>query len=121
MDVVFVEDSAQRSPSRPGMGPLIAAGAIHVPSEGVRELERALDDLCREAGFPEGEEFKWSPEDGQWMRRSLVREARTDFFLACLHRAAEVDVRAVVVVEDTSRAPAVRDTAEEDVAPRVKR
>jgi hypothetical protein len=108
MHVFFLDDSRQRNPTRPGMGPLVAVGGICVAEEALRPLEVALDELCRGTGFPEGEagEFKWSPKEEHWMRRNLVQAARRDFLFAALGLAAEHDVKAIVVLEDTSRGQA---------------
>jgi hypothetical protein len=45
VDLVFMDD-ARQTPSRPGMGPLVAAGGVYVPGDNVRELEAAIDALC---------------------------------------------------------------------------
>jgi hypothetical protein len=116
MDVFVVDDSAQRTPTRAGMGPLVAAGGIHVPSESVRDLERKLAALCTEVGFPDGEEFKWSPDRRQWMYRSLKFDARERFFLTALAFAAEAGVTAIICINDTQKATATgTQTHEEDV------
>jgi len=103
MDVFVIDDSAAREPSRPGMGPMVGVGGLHVPSRSVRSLERALDNLCRATGFPDGEEFKWSPRRSSWMYRGLIEDARRDFFLAALELAAQAGATAIVVAEDTNR------------------
>jgi hypothetical protein len=117
MDLFAIDDSAQRKPTRDGMGPLVAVGGVHVRGEKVRELEIALDALCVEAGFPPGEEFKWSPSKKSWMRDGLVEETRTEFFLDALALALDAGASAIVVMEDTSknRASAGSSTPEEDV------
>jgi hypothetical protein len=119
MHVFFLDDSRQRNPTRQGMGPLVAVGGVCVAEEALRPLELALEDLCRETGFPEGDagEFKWSPKEEHWMRRDLVQAARRDFFFAALGLAAEHDVKAIVVLEDTTRgqADAAAPSAEDDV------
>jgi hypothetical protein len=61
VDLFVVDDSAQRMPTRSGMGALVAVGGVHIPSAQVRSLERGLDDLCAEAGFPKNEEFSGPP------------------------------------------------------------
>jgi hypothetical protein len=105
MDVFLVDDSAQRAPSRAGMWALVAAGGIHVPSDSVRDLERKLNTLCTETGFPPAEEFKWSPDRRQWMYRSLKFEARQEFFLAALELAVSCTVQ--YVAGEPNYAPAV--------------
>jgi uncharacterized protein DUF3800 len=99
------------------MGHLVAVGGLHIPSTAVGKLERDLDDLCGSFGFPTGEEFKWSPGRGQWMRKSLTSAKRTEFYRAALGMAQERGARGIVVVEDTNAARAVAGTPspEEDV------
>lgn len=101
MDIFFADDARQRNPSRPGMGPLVAAGGICVPSDAVRSLERDLTGLCTNFGFPPGEEFKWSPGPDLWMHAGLIGERRQEFLIAALQLAAARTVSAVVIVEDT--------------------
>jgi hypothetical protein len=117
MDVFFLDDSRQPHPTRPGMGPLAAVGGVCVSEEAVRPLELGLDGLCQEAGFPDGEEFKWSPKDEHWMKRNLVRAARRDFFFGVMDLVAQHGVKAIVVLEDTSRGQAdhTAPSAEDDV------
>lgn len=117
MDLFFADDAGQRNPSRPGMGPLVAIGGIHVPSQGVRDLEREIDDICvNECGFPPGEEFKWSPGPNLWMHNHLVEDEREEFFIRVLTLARDSGVTAAIVVEDASRGRATdAQTAEEDV------
>jgi hypothetical protein len=106
MDIFFADDSVQRNPTRQGMSRLVAVGGIYVPSDGVNALERTLNQLCVEAQFPPGEEFKWSPSREDWMYYSLVAESRAGFFSRVVHACAEHGVRSVVVVSDTgSRYP----------------
>ena len=117
MDIFFADDARQRTPSRPGMGPLVAAGGIHVPGDAVRPLETGLNDLCAEFGFPAHQEFKWSPGRELWMHENLVGEDRKAFLIRALQMAAEQGVKATVVIEDTSRGTATpeAETAEDDV------
>jgi hypothetical protein len=67
------------------MGPLVAAGAILVPGQRLRNLEIAVEKLCQNHGFPVDDplksEFKWSPGPRLWMRDNLVCERREKFFL----------------------------------------
>jgi hypothetical protein len=119
MDLFFLDDSRQRNPTRQGMGPLVAVGGVCVAEEAVRPLELGLDELCRQTGFPDGEagEFKWSPKAEHWMRTELVQTARRDFFFGVLGLAAIHGVKAIVVLEDTSRgqADATAPSPEDDV------
>jgi hypothetical protein len=67
------------------MGPLVAAGAILVPGQRLRNLEIAVEKLCQNHGFPVDDplksEFKWSPGPRLWIRDNLVCERREKFFL----------------------------------------
>lgn len=105
VDVIVADDSSQR-PSRKGMRELVAVGGLHVPSEAVGALERDLDELSAETGFPPGEEFKWSPKSKQWMRDNLVGNERTEFFLQALNLARKSGASAIVTVVDTKAQPA---------------
>jgi len=116
MDFFFADDARQRTPSRSGMGPLVAVGGIHVPDQAVGELETAIDNLCDRTGFPPGEEFKWSPGRELWMRDNLVGEDRQAFFIEVLTLAKQYGIKAVVVIEDTGyRTATDAPNAEEDV------
>jgi hypothetical protein len=104
MDLILVDDSKQKKPSRPGMGHLVAVGGLHVPSDGVQALARTLDETCKEYGFPsDRDEFKWSPGRRDWMRKNLVEGDRQEFFADCLEAAKEEGAEAFVVIEDKSR------------------
>ena len=117
MDIFFADDAKQNNPSRPGMGPLVAVGGIHVPRESVHPLERELTGLCEEFGFPRAEEFKWSPRRDSWMYGGLTGDRRTEFLRRALQLAANRNVRAIVVIEDTGfRRVNPQVSHEEDVA-----
>ena len=116
VDFFFADDSRQRTPSRPGMGPLVAIGGVNVPAEEVGNIGRCLDDVCARFGFPPNEEFKWSPGRELWMRTNLTGDSRGEFFLAVLECLTNKDVVALVVIEDTSYNTATgAPTAEADV------
>jgi len=102
MDFVLADDAQQKQPSRPGMGPLVAAGGICVPGEAAGKLEREIEALCADYGFPAHEEFKWSPGQNLWMHRDLVEKERQRFFIQVLTLAQDSGARAVVVIEDAS-------------------
>lgn len=99
------------------MGPLVAVGGLRIPGDRLRELEVGLDELCATTEFPAGEEFKWSPGRRDWMYRNLREQARTDFFLAALNLAQNIGAAAIVVIEDTNKSRARRESKshEEDV------
>ena len=115
IDFFFADDSAQRRPSRPGMGPLVAVGGLLVPGETLRDLEHGLEALCTGYGFPAGQEFKWSPGHELWMRDQLVDENRTAFFVDTLALAATNHAQALVVVEDTKYALAIRESGDHEM------
>ncbi|MEW6233637.1 MAG: DUF3800 domain-containing protein [Chloroflexota bacterium] len=116
MEFFFTDDARQGRPSRPGMGPLVAIGGILVPGQAVWHLERAIDTLCADYGFPQGEEFKWSPGRDLWMRDNLVGETREAFFIDVLSMAERGGVKAIVVIEDTNlRTATSAPNAEMDV------
>jgi hypothetical protein len=117
VDLFVLDDAVRASPEREGMGPLVAVGGLHVPSDSVGKLERALDALCLEIGFPAGQEFKWSPGRELWMRSNLKGKAREAFFLRALDLAREHEATALVVIDDSSkrRADPRARSAEEDV------
>lgn len=103
MRFFFADDSKQRSPSRPGVGPLVAIGGVMVSHHELDGLQDQIDHLCREAGFPEGEPFKWSPGRELWMHENLTGAARERFFKMVLGAAHDREVRALVVMEDTRK------------------
>jgi hypothetical protein len=104
-DLFYCDDARQERPSRPEMGPLVAIGYLHVPDERVHVLERALQRLCDEFGFPPGAEgeFKWSPSRRHWMRDNLVGDDRRMFFTKAMKLANGYGVTAGVVIADTVR------------------
>lgn len=118
LDVFFADDATQDDPSRPGLGTLVATGFVYVPGDQVRDLEQCLEDLCDDAGFPEGEagEFKWSPGRDLWMRDNLVEEERTDFFVSILEAARDHGAAFTVAVDEAiGRTATGADNHEMDV------
>lgn len=106
MDIFFADDSVQHNPTRQGANHMVAVGGVYVPSENVNALERRINQLCSDAQFPPGEEFKWSPGRDDWMSQGLVREPRTNFFLQVLRACGAAAVRTLVVISDkTSKHP----------------
>jgi hypothetical protein len=104
LDLILVDDSKRPAKAvyRPGMGPLVAVGGMHVPGDSVRPLAIALETMCEEYGFPSSEEFKWSPGRETWMRKRLTGGTRKEFFVDCLESAAQYGVQGCIVVEDES-------------------
>ncbi len=101
MHLVFVDDAEQRQPTRPGMGSLVSTGGIAVPIAAVAALESNIDLICKNYNFPDGEEFKWSPNRDMWMRTNLVGGARTRFFIEILDKAQQFGVNVIVIICDT--------------------
>jgi len=111
MDFVFADDSRQKKPSRKNTGPLIAIGGVYVPSDAVGPLEKAIENLCAEVGFPKKEQFKWSPSKKEtFMRTKLVDKKRLAFYDKLFFVTKQSSASAFIVIEDTSRKPANKIT-----------
>ena len=117
MQLILADDSQQSKPTRRRMGPLVGIGGVHVERSAADSLERELNRLCRVAGFPDGEEFKWSPRKHSWMWTCLHNPERDTFFCAALTAAALHGVRATVVVSDVGCRYAIKTSPshEQDV------
>ena len=114
-DLVFADDSLQKNPTRPGMGPLVGVGGLSVAASTVAELGRALENTCSEAGFPAGEEFKWSPGRDLWMHDNLVGKPRLAFLRQVIQHLIDHEATIAVVVVDRKFKSATHvETAEED-------
>jgi len=97
----FVDDSRQRTPSRGGMGPLVSVGGLCVSEAQVKTLEAELQCLCADTGLGQ-EEFKWSPGRELWMYANLKGQQRTAFFIAALQIALSRGVVGIHVSADTN-------------------
>ena len=116
MLLFFADDARQSKPTRAGLSPLIAAGAIGVPEADIRVLELQLSRICSSFGFPEGEEFKWSPGRDLWMASGLVGSAREQFYQQVLETARQQNVSGTIVIEEDGAETATgKCSAEEDV------
>ena len=116
MDFFWADDARQNNPSRPGMGPLVAAGGVHVPIQAAASIEAEINTVCADYRFPEREVFKWSPDRKLWMHGNLIGQQRRKFFLDLFDLAHSMEVKAAVIVEDTKRSTATgADSAEIDV------
>lgn len=105
----FADDSRPREPTRRHMREnIIGAGGFQIREETLEPLTVLLDSLCTGAGFPPGEEFKWSPNRRMWMYKNLVGEDRAQFFDDVLTVAGFLGVTVAVVVSDTWAASPVR-------------
>jgi len=98
----FADESRQTKPSRSDMGALVAIGGVALASDAVRSVEHKINDLCRNAGFPSGEEFKWSPGHELWMRENLIGDERRQFFINIFRILKEYEGLLTVVIEDTA-------------------
>ena len=116
MHVFFADDARQDNPSRPDLGPRVAIGGIGVAGEVLGALEKEIDHLCDEYGFPPGEEFKWSPGRELWMHSNLTGPCRKEFLTSVVTLTQDNGAVVIVVVEDT-RYDTATDTSspEEDV------
>jgi len=102
MEIFFADDSVQDG-RRGGMGKLIAIGGLLVQEESLIVLRVKVDELCREAGIPDGTELKWSPDKDNWIHDNLKGEDRFRLYRDSIQAAREVGARVVVVVWDSGR------------------
>lgn len=101
MKILFLDDTKQKAPSRQGMGKLVGVGGVLIDADSLRQLDSDLGQVMYEAGFPDGEVFKWSPRRKDWMFNDLVGESRTQFVEAVLQKCVDSGARFVVsVVEE---------------------
>lgn len=114
MDIFFVDDAGQKGPSREGMGELMAIGGLYVPSDAVANLERDINKLCQRYNFPDGEEFKWSPDRNHWMRDNLIDSDREDFFIELLNLIDAAAASAIIVIEDINYETANKGKSHEE-------
>jgi hypothetical protein len=107
MYFVFADDAKQNHPSRNRMGPLVAAGAILIEGDGLKDVESSIETLCRRSGFPVDDpktsEFKWSPGRELWMRDNLTEANRERFFLSVIERLTEADVKMLRLTTSIAR------------------
>jgi hypothetical protein len=116
MYLFFADDSSQNRPTRKGLGSLVATGGLFVEADNIASLEKSIGFICRQFGFPPGEEFKWSPRAGSWMRANLVDATRRDFFLSVIQTCKDHDAIVTVIISDeTSRTPRTSSNHQEFV------
>jgi hypothetical protein len=113
MKLIFTDDSQQNSPTRNGMGRPLAVGGFLIEDKYVRSAEDRLDALCKRVGFPQGEEFKWSPSRNMWMRENLVDEDRRTFFVEVVKVLTDYEIKALVMIADRKYATATWATNSE--------
>lgn len=110
MEIFFADDSIQRACKRESLGALIGVGGILVEESEIRPLADALDGIAESFGLPRGEEFKWSPQRGSWIRDNL-RDHRGKCYGLVLEAAHTHRVKAIVICNDTSRTADNKDQA----------
>ena len=99
MRVAFLDDSEQGNPPRAGLGPLLAFAAAIFPQEGLTPFARDLSGITAELGIPAGEEIKWHPPKGSFLKDAdgqLVKALRRRM----LEAALDHQVRTVTVILD---------------------
>jgi hypothetical protein len=95
---------------------MVAIGGIHIDADCVGPLERDLNQLCATWGFPEGQQFKWSPGTSEtFMREQLIADRREAFFIDVIEKAGEFGTSACVVMADSTHRPA-RETSRDHEA-----
>lgn len=104
MQLIFLDDSKQESPTRQKAGPLIALGGLAIDSEILTSLNSKIDAVCVRFGFPENEPFKWSPGKDLWMHKGLIGEKRALFIDEILALSFEFKVTGFFVSVDTKTA-----------------
>jgi hypothetical protein len=102
VEIFFADDSAQRRCNRGDVGPLVSVGGVLLDESAIHPLANALDGIATKFGLPRGEELKWSPNRGSWIRENL-HERRTDCYREVLEVAAAHRAKAIVICNDTSR------------------
>jgi hypothetical protein len=113
---VFADDARQYKPSRRNTGPLAAIGGVYVSGDAVGPLERAIDELCANYKFPNGEQFKWSPgKKEKHMKTVVIGDRRLEFYVDLLTIARRHNASAFVIVEDVKCKTARRDSETHEV------
>ena len=68
MRVAFLDDSEQASPPRAGLGHLLAFAAAIFPEESLTPFAADLSGIVADLGIPPGEEIKWNPPRGSFLK-----------------------------------------------------
>jgi hypothetical protein len=103
MRVAFLDDSEQASPPRAGLGHLLAFAAAIFPEESLTPFAAGLSGIVAELGIPPGEEIKWNPPRGSFLKAAgghLVKTLRRRM----LEAAVGHQVRTVTVIIDHNAA-----------------
>lgn len=85
------------------MGRVISFGGVLVEAEKLASLERSLGAVTSAFGFPDGEEFKWSPHRKTWMHENLIGDSRDAFIVHILGVAKEHGCIVIVAAIDVGR------------------
>jgi len=100
MNFIFADDSEQSTPTRKSMKPLIGLGGVHVLAEEIGNIENDINELCNKHSFPDGEEFKWSPNKNTYMRSNIIGQDRIDFYKELFEISSNYNITAIVVASD---------------------
>ncbi|MGH3881060.1 MAG: DUF3800 domain-containing protein [Actinophytocola sp.] len=111
MRLAFIDDSQQREPPRDGLGHLLAIGAVIVPDDQVAGFAEDLRRIRDELGMPAGEEIKWAPAKGTFLKSAPVA-AISRLRTGMLEAAQRRGVKSVVVIVDHDRAYRQKSQAE---------
>lgn len=87
MRVAFLDDSEQASPPRAGLGHPLAFAAAILPEESLAPYAEDLSGIATDLGIPAGEEIKWNPPSGSFLRSAdgqLVKALRRRMLEAAL-------------------------------------
>jgi hypothetical protein len=101
--VAFLDDSEHASPRRAGLGHLLAFAAAIFPQDSLAPFAGDLSSIAASLGIPPGEELKWNPDKGTFLRSaggSLVKTLRRQM----LEAAASHRVSTVTAILDHSAA-----------------
>lgn len=99
MRVAFLDDSEQANPPRAGLWHLLAFAAAIFPEEGLTPFATDLSGIAAGLGIPPGEEIKWNPPRGSFLKSAdgqLVKTLRRRM----LEAALDYQVRTVTVIID---------------------
>lgn len=109
MRLLFLDDSRQKNCTRDKIDALVAIGGIIVDVQVAKDLEQAVDQICKNFGFPDGEPFKWSPKRDYWMWDKLVGDRREAFFSAVLSEVDNTGGIGLVAICDPTKATATKN------------
>ena len=99
MQLLFLDDAAQRTPSRERVGPLVAVGEITVDAKVARELDYEIDCICIDGSASQ----QMNPSSGRQTKTtgcatiSLVKSGRS--FTRVLGAAAKCGAIGIVTVQ----------------------